>query len=261
LKSLLLSPSRPSSRGQPTTTIASESPLLVQARRIALGDRTPVVLRVVNLGSDRYHPGSLASERPVLVVRWGLRGSHSSACAGRCQCSPAAGRGACSKVPRSASASFTSLSPRFDFPPHAAVPDTTSSTVVSTSSTAVEAPARSSGIKACACRASENETSGVEVAVAETVGGSILQAGVTDRAQLRVPTQPGGGGPSGRRQQQLQQQRQQQRQQQWQQQCQAGSGAHYCGRRAGGVSLSIPDCCQVQAGMVRGGAGLSGHGQ
>jgi hypothetical protein len=42
----------------------------VQARRIALGDRTPVVL--ANLGSDRYHPGSLASERPVLVVRWGL---------------------------------------------------------------------------------------------------------------------------------------------------------------------------------------------
>jgi hypothetical protein len=50
--------------------LASESPLLVQARRIALGDRTPVVL--ANLGSDRYHPGSLASERPVLVVRWGL---------------------------------------------------------------------------------------------------------------------------------------------------------------------------------------------
>jgi hypothetical protein len=42
----------------------------VQARRIALGDRTPVVL--ANLGSDRYHPGSLACERPVLVVRWGL---------------------------------------------------------------------------------------------------------------------------------------------------------------------------------------------
>jgi hypothetical protein len=42
----------------------------VQARRIALGDRTPVVL--AKLGSDRYHPGSLASERPVLVVRWGL---------------------------------------------------------------------------------------------------------------------------------------------------------------------------------------------
>ena len=42
----------------------------MQARRIALGDRTPVVL--ANLGSDRYHPGSLASERPVLVVRWGL---------------------------------------------------------------------------------------------------------------------------------------------------------------------------------------------
>ena len=50
--------------------LASESPLLVQARRIALGDRTPVVL--ANVGSDRYHPGSLASERPVLVVRWGL---------------------------------------------------------------------------------------------------------------------------------------------------------------------------------------------
>jgi hypothetical protein len=50
--------------------LASESPLLVQARRIALGDRTPVVL--ANLGSDGYHPGSLASERPVLVVRWGL---------------------------------------------------------------------------------------------------------------------------------------------------------------------------------------------
>jgi hypothetical protein len=53
--------------------LASESPLLVQARRIALGDRTPVVL--ANLGSDRYHPGSLASEWPVLVVRWGLRSS------------------------------------------------------------------------------------------------------------------------------------------------------------------------------------------
>jgi hypothetical protein len=50
--------------------LASESPLLEQARRIALGDRTPVLL--ANLGSDRYHPGSLASERPVLVVRWGL---------------------------------------------------------------------------------------------------------------------------------------------------------------------------------------------
>jgi hypothetical protein len=50
--------------------LASESPLLVQARRIALGDRTPVVL--ANLGSDRYHPESLASERPVLVVRWGI---------------------------------------------------------------------------------------------------------------------------------------------------------------------------------------------
>jgi hypothetical protein len=31
---------------------ATESPLLVQARRIALGNRTPVVL--ANLGSDRY---------------------------------------------------------------------------------------------------------------------------------------------------------------------------------------------------------------
>jgi hypothetical protein len=50
--------------------LASESPLFVHAQRIALGDRTPVVL--ANLGSDRYHPGSLASERPVLVVRWGL---------------------------------------------------------------------------------------------------------------------------------------------------------------------------------------------
>ena len=49
---------------------ASESPLLVQARRIALGDRAPVVL--TNLSSDRYLPGSLASERPVLVVCWGL---------------------------------------------------------------------------------------------------------------------------------------------------------------------------------------------
>jgi hypothetical protein len=56
----------------PTKRLASESPLLrvVQARRIAaLGDRTPVVLVLANLGSDRYHPGSLASERPVLVVR------------------------------------------------------------------------------------------------------------------------------------------------------------------------------------------------
>jgi hypothetical protein len=34
--------------------LALESPLLVQARRIALGDRTPVVL--ANLGSDRYPP-------------------------------------------------------------------------------------------------------------------------------------------------------------------------------------------------------------
>jgi hypothetical protein len=42
----------------------------VQARCSALCDRTPVVL--ANLGSDRYHPGSLTSERPVLVVRWGL---------------------------------------------------------------------------------------------------------------------------------------------------------------------------------------------
>jgi hypothetical protein len=39
----------------------SESPLLVQARRIALGDRTPVVF--ANLGSDRYHPGSLVLVR------------------------------------------------------------------------------------------------------------------------------------------------------------------------------------------------------
>jgi hypothetical protein len=38
----------------------------VHARRIALGDRTPVVL--ANLGSDRDHLGSLASESPVLVV-------------------------------------------------------------------------------------------------------------------------------------------------------------------------------------------------
>jgi hypothetical protein len=45
--------------------LASESPLLIQSRRIALGDRTPVVL--ANLGSDRYHPGSL-----VLVL---VRGS------------------------------------------------------------------------------------------------------------------------------------------------------------------------------------------
>jgi hypothetical protein len=51
----------------------------VQARRIALGDRTPVVL--ANLGSDRYHPGSLASERPVLVVRWGLLYPIWAACA------------------------------------------------------------------------------------------------------------------------------------------------------------------------------------
>jgi hypothetical protein len=51
--------------------LASESPLLVQPRRIALGDSdrtTPVVL--ANLGSDRYRPESLASaERPVLVAR------------------------------------------------------------------------------------------------------------------------------------------------------------------------------------------------
>jgi hypothetical protein len=48
--------------------------------------------------------------------------------------------------------------------------------------TAVEAPARSAGIKACACMASENAPSGVEVAVAGTVGGSIPQTGVTGRA-------------------------------------------------------------------------------
>jgi hypothetical protein len=36
--------------------LASESPLLVQARRIALGDCKPVVL--ANLGSDRYPPAS-----------------------------------------------------------------------------------------------------------------------------------------------------------------------------------------------------------
>jgi hypothetical protein len=68
--------------------LASESPgpLLrlvhwqgLQARRIALGDRTPVVLAY--LGSDRYHPGSVASKRPVLVVRWALASYHL-----RCAC-------------------------------------------------------------------------------------------------------------------------------------------------------------------------------
>jgi hypothetical protein len=79
-----LSLSRPSSRGgQPTTSVGVPANrasaahrfgrlylLIVQARRIALGDCTPVI---ANLGNDRYHPGSLASaERPVLVVHWGL---------------------------------------------------------------------------------------------------------------------------------------------------------------------------------------------
>jgi hypothetical protein len=61
--------------------LVSESPLVVQARRITLGDRTPVPVVLANLGSDRYQrdrdppsqAGSLASDserRPVLVVRW-----------------------------------------------------------------------------------------------------------------------------------------------------------------------------------------------
>jgi hypothetical protein len=46
----------------PTLRLASESPLLVvvlvQARRIALGDRTSTPVVLANLSSDRYRPGS-----------------------------------------------------------------------------------------------------------------------------------------------------------------------------------------------------------